>query len=817
MEKEEDIKFLPKPTFNKNLIKSFKTNEKPSFYTNLFKLTLNHPIKIYQYPYLILPEVGIENRKIRRIIFRRIYLEIKETFGNFYQSGDSIYSLLKIEYSQKIRTSLIDRETNRMIEYEITFEAYSNKRETELANNSIKNSPLCKNLLELIINDILSVNPNVSFNRDLIIYENEDVVKFIPSDTKEFKFYPGYLKNILIYDNICYLNVNLKHRVVSRRTILEMINDFRNNNGVISNQKKKELKKILETKSFKGNYSKKNYKIFQLNFDRNPQNTQFNYDGKTVNLIQYYKLAHNYTEQIIINQPIIIVKRKIKSEYAQYFLPQLCYLCAIPDWRMQDGNFAKELAQLTKFSPKERIEKTNSFLNLLHCTLHKKITVEQNGQQIQRNLPSSEELFTKYGLKIDLPNEKLEGIYIKTPEFLAEGTNTIQNLRNLTRIRDSIPMNKYLLIYPKRHTKIAYIVTENLQRAGEKLNINICIPDDDDCIEIEDEQNVDTWISAAEKYHNDYDFVLFLIDNKKEDFYSQIKINSLCEVGYISQVIRIDKLKKNLNNLSVYSKILLQLNSKLGGLSYTINFKKENQFKKVLIIGVDSSHIHDIGTGIAMVASDNFSFTYCHEYIIEEKNVETLQFKIASFLNNVILEYMKKKNELPNQIIIYRQGVSKEQKKILKEEINQIDDFLNGRKKEYIPLKNKIPYYYILVNKKTSWKFFEVDKKEYYNPNEGLLIYDEITNPDIFEFYIQPQKVQSGSATPTCFHVAFGNLNQPEFIMKFTYDLCYLYPNWSGAVRVPHVLKAAEKLSYMTAKYTNEELITIMRNTRAYL
>ena len=41
---------------------------------------------------------------------------------------------------------------------------------------------------------------------------------------------------------------------------------------------------------------------------------------------------------------------------------------------------------------------------------------------------------------------------------------------------------------------------------------------------------------------------------------------------------------------------------------------------------------------------------------------------------------MKKKNELSNQIIIYRQGVSKQQKKILKEEINQIDDFLNGRK-----------------------------------------------------------------------------------------------------------------------------------------
>ncbi len=113
-------------------------------------------------------------------------------------------------------------------------------------------------------------------------------------------------------------------------------------------------------------------------------------------------------------------------------------------------------------------------------------------------------------------------------------------------------------------------------------------------------------------------------------------------------------------------------------MSYIINFKKENKFKNVLIIGVDSSLIHDIGTGIEMMASDNFSFTYCNEYIIEEKNVENLQFKIVFFLNNV--EYMKKKNELSNQIIIYRQGVSKQQKKILKEEINQIDDFLNGRK-----------------------------------------------------------------------------------------------------------------------------------------
>ena len=813
----EELKFLKKPEFNINDIKSYKTNEKPSFYTNLFKVTLTKSINIYQYPFQINPEIAVENRKIRRTIFRRAYQDIKNTFGNFYQSGDSIYALSKVDYSKKIKISLIDRETNNKIEYEITFEAYSHSRETELTNNNSEKLPIYKNLLELIINDILSVNPNIKFNRDLIINENENVVKYIPSDTKEFRFYPGYLKNILIFDNICYLNVNLKNRLVSSKSILDMINEFKNNNGVISNQNKKILQRSLEGKPFKGNFSKKNYKIFQLNFDRDPKNTQFNYDGRTVNLIQYYKEAHNITDQIILKQPIIIVKRNIKSEYAQYFLPQFSNLCAIPDWKMQEGNFAKELSKLTKLCPKERVEKINNFLNLLNCTERKKRIIEENGKEKEISLPSSKELLNKYGLQIDLPNEKLEGIYIKTPEFLFEGTNTIKNLKNLTRIRHSIPMNSYLLIYPKKYTNMAYTITENLQKAGRRLNINICIPNDEDCIEMDDNQNAETWISAAENYYRDYDFVLFLIDNKKEDFYSRLKINSLCEVGYISQVIRLDKIKKNINNLSIYSKILLQLNSKLGGLTYTIKFKNENEIKKIMVIGVDSSHIHGHRTGIAMVASDNFGFNYCSEYIIEEENVNNLQMKIALFLNNVLIEYQKKKNNIPNEIIIYRQGVSKEQKMFLKNEITQIDDLLNGKKKEYFPLKNKIPYYYILVNKKTSWKFFQVDKKEYYNPNEGLLIYDEVTNPNLFEFYIQPQYVQSGSATPTCFHVAFGNLNKPEFIMKFTYDLCYLYPNWSGAVRVPHVLKAAEKLSNMTAKYTNEELKPSMNLKPSYL
>ena len=94
---------------------------------------------------------------------------------------------------------------------------------------------------------------------------------------------------------------------------------------------------------------------------------------------------------------------------------------------------------------------------------------------------------------------------------------------------------------------------------------------------------------------------------------------------------------------------------------------------------------------------------------------------------------------------------------------------------------------------------------------------DGVINPNNFEFYIQPQYVNQGSATPTCFHVAYGNLNFPELIPKFTFDLCHLYSNWQGSVRIPHVMKCAEKLSKMTAKYKLNELNEKIKIGQAYL
>ena len=214
-----------------------------------------------------------------------------------------------------------------------------------------------------------------------------------------------------------------------------------------------------------------------------------------------------------------------------------------------------------------------------------------------------------------------------------------------------------------------------------------------------------------------------------------------------------------------------------------------------------------------MVATLNDSYTdfYNKEQIIDEKNnKEQLQYCVSTFIEEAVTAYNNKNKEMPKGVIIYRQGVSLQQKDYLKTEIAQID----------MSCKTKhVLYYYILVNTKTTFKFFEKAKKggEYYNPGSGLLVIDGVTNRNYFEFYIQPQEVTQGSATPTCFHVAYGDLNFPEMIPKLTFDLCHIYSNWQGTVRMPNVIKAAEKLSKMTAKYTLGELNTNLKIGQAYL
>ena len=790
METVPKIEYQKKPTLAKDKLTYLKTGEK-DIYVNLFKINIKKPLKLFQYPYSVSPEIDAADLRIRNKLFRYAGIgekkdrkRLKDFYGECFISGDSLYGMNEVKEAKTFNCKLY---LNGLTEYTIKIQPKANER--TINQQDIEKDPLTKQFIEILIQDILRANPNLDFYRGLFVLKNQK--KVLESKNGSVNFYPGYTTSFMETESGNYLNVTLKNKILSTDTVLDYMEYFKYQDK--KNQQK--IKNDLVGRSFKVNYAKKNYIIDDISFDRDPKNEIFMFNGKSTKLEDYYN--EKYKIKIHnTNQPLLIVKRKNSEgkDITLYFVPELCYLAGLDDEFIKDRDFMKQLADYTKLNPKDRINKTNEFLNLLKET-----------KKIEGKL-SSKEKSELYGIEITALDQLHKAYNMKDTILLANNKKEISSKDKVFDVISKKDMTKWICLYRKSNFNDADSLYKNLNKASHGYKLVISEPE---WVEMDDYDNADTWVNTASDYmkNKEYSFALFLLD-KNDRIYKNIKIYSLCRDGYVSQVVKASSLRKN--PLSVCSKILLQINAKLSGVSYIAKFDKSIKDLKLMIIGVDSSHIKGQRTGVAMVATINTSFTnfYNKEEIIKEEKKERFLFAISSFIEEALGKYSGLNKQLPGGIIIYRQGVSFQQKEFLDNEVINIQKVCD---------KNKIPYEYILVNTKTTYKFFEKNKNEYKNPEGGLLVINGVTNRNLFEFYIQPQQVTGGSATPSCFTVAYGNMNYPEIIPKLTFDLCHLYSNWQGTIRVPHVLKSAEKLSKMTAKYTVEELNKELSVGQAYL
>ena len=786
------IQYLTKPKIKGDNLKYVRNNKE--IYVNLFQIIIKKPLKLFQYPYSISPEVDASDLRIRNKLFKYCSIgekkdkkKLRDFYGECFISGDSLYGMNEVKESKYFKCKLyLDGET----EYTLTFQPKATER--TINQNDLEKDPLTKQFIEILIRDILHGNPNLDFYKGLFVLKSQK--KVINGKNGSVNFYPGYTTSFMETEGGNYLNVTLKNKILSTETILK----FLENNEYKKKQNQDNIRDLLIGRSFKVSYAKKNYVIDDILFDRNPQKQDFTYENKTTTLEEYY----NKKYQIKIknpSQPLLVVKRKDAEgeDINLYFVPELCYLAGLDDEFIKDREFMKKLADYTKLTPEDRIKKTNEFLKLL---------VDPQRDPENKNKLSAKEKSDLYGIEIKALDKLHKAYYMKETILMGGNKKIIGPKDKKFNVLSKKDMTKWLCLYRKSNYDDAGYLLESLQKASGAYGLAVSEPE---WVEMGDRDKPNDWTATVEDYmaNYKYQFVVFLLD-RNDYIYKTLKVHSLCHNGYVSQVIKVNSLKKNA--LSVCSKILLQINAKLSGVSYMAKLEDEVKDIKLMIIGVDSSHIKGKRTGVAMVSTINTSFTnfYNKETIIKEDKKEQLQFCISGFIKEAIAEYNKLNKKLPGGIIIYRQGVSLQQKEYLKNEVNNIKKMCD---------ENKIPYYYILVNTKTTYKFFEKNKNNFSNPEEGLLVLDGVTNRNFFEFYIQPQLVTGGSATPSCFHVAYGNLKFPEMVPKLTFDLCHLYSNWQGTVRVPHVLKAAEKLSKMTAKYTLNELNEGLKIGQAYL
>ena len=789
MELSKEINFLTKPEIKIEKLK-YLTKGKINIYVNLYEIILSKDLKLSQYPFSITPEPDESDPKLMKYIYNGFFKQARTIFKNFFINNKILYSPKTITEINNLKSLVFYK--NKTEEYIIQFQKGKNQK--IIKKDDIYKDSLAKQYIELIIKECLYSNTKLDFFKDIFVMKNEKVT--INVSGVKVDFYPGFTTSFVETEKGNFLNVTLKNKIIQQKTVLEYLieNDYK------KKEKKEEIKEKLKNSIFKDTYLGKNHKIIDIDFDINPINKSCNYKGQTITIFDYYKKKYNITIKNK-DQPLILVcKGPIQEDKNKlYFVPELCVLVGLEEKQIQNGKFMNELSDgKTKLNPNERVKKINKFLEILEDT-------EKKPNQL-----SPKDILNKYEIQIKpVKEDSFNGYYMKTPKLYDFKENVIE--KNVFPVVKKVHLTEWYCVYEKGK--------ENYKNA-DKFYKAFCSSSKGFGIKIEEPIWIDVpvnskakeWIKKVEEFSDDIDektLVLFLVND--ENIYAAIKRHSLCKNAYISQVVKNSTVKKK-GLMSICSKILLQINSKLGGISYKLKFDDYISNMNLMAVGVDSSHIKGKRTGVGLVATldENFCKFYNEEKIIEEKNKKELDFCVSSFIKDAIREYKKENNnkkELKG-IVIYRQGVSLHQKEFLKKEIKEIDTVCQ---------ENKVLYYYILVNTKSNYKIFHIENDKYYNPYSGLLVLNGIINRNFFEFYIQPQEVNEGSCTPTCFHVAYGNLDFPEFIPKFTFDLCHIYSNWKGPVRIPNVIKAAEKLSKMTAKYTLGELNPKLKYGQPYL
>ena len=818
LKKERDFNPRPKTLISKNSIV-----KRTIVYVNLFPVTISKSITTF-YCYSVRFEPDIEADFIfkKREVFHSIEKKIgqESNLGNFVYTGDNIYS----DKEQKDLKIYDAFHSKTQCKYKVFISLTTEK--INLTENNCFRTPAVKTITEEIVKKILRANVDLEFYRNLFVKTKEK--QEIQSYTHKVDFYPGYTTGIHYLTDGTHLCVSLKNKILGKENCLEKINTLKSN---------AEIREFFQGRSVKTNYKKnnKNYLINDVNFDINPGNKKFTHRGQEITMMDYYEKVKG-CKISNKNQPLFEVlsrNQETGKEDVIHIVPELAILSGLDDSMIEDRDFMQNLAQYTKMLPIDRIKITNKFIDLVESRVGKIVTIPvetivrgENGEDViqivnrEITLPSPYEIKNNFKLDFGKPKE-FQADFMKLPTLSANNSEISLDKNNGTfkfmqQAEVVQHITDWICVYNKEDFKTAVSLLEIMTKAAKTFGITVKEP-----------QWIETYSTNSKDWTKEVEgalkqtkpkIVVFLMSKKTKRNYKELKINSLVTHGYLSQCI----LRENLSDkkcVSVCSNLVKQINSKLGGSCYRVVLDRTLQEKNLMIVGVDSSHISGKRTGVAMCATIDKQFLKYtnYEQIIPEKTKNELCFAVANFIEKALKEYFKLNNKLPGGIVIYRQGVSAEQKLYLNDEVSQIEELLNGKKNQSIIKDFKIPYNYVLVNKKTNLKFFEKDGNRYSNSSPGLIIYDNAVNPKIHEFYIQPQFVNEGCATPTNYHIAYGDLDINEHIAPLTYALCYNYASWQGPIRVPAPLKNAEKLSKLVAKFIKAELNPLLNNTQCYL
>ena len=795
---------------------------------NLKQINFKEALKgkhIMTYEISFIPELNNEkeNYFLKKKILRTLKEDLTGIFENYFLIGNTIFVCTK-KCKDKItlETKVSD------VEYQVIFKKISNEFNCEkIENNSQDDIRKKKVFVENIIRNIITANNHIIKFNDGAFYDYYDI-ETCPFK-KKCKIWNGYSTSVLITERGLLLQIIDKNIMITGLTAYEKMKEIsqKYGNDIKNENSKKDIMAFFKGRTLitqYGNY--RSYKIGDIDFDRTVENTTFNIEEKdgtqnTISIKDYYeskyKIVFKYDDQ-----PLFIEENKNeKNSKLKYLIPELLYITGNDelDIKEKEDFFLMNKKMSTPYEKLKKLTKGISYL-----TKEEKKRIVKNGENVE--FPSPKDIKEQWGINFSENFLELRGGVLPLPQikFFEKNFEEIKLISGKFKIQKVLtPMTfdekNCLLLTFKNLVDIAKNDCEQITKSAQAFGLQFSLPE----LHIIEHTKKNEIIPDLEKinFNSGKKMAMIVLDQNTRNLYPTIKDYIYSQAGIASQcMLHDEQARPNVNkfSMSYYSAVLNQMVVKAQGELFEIKFCDKLSKGKSMIIGIESSRFKDkIKYHLSASYNENLNkfFNDGKSANIKENHIDTLLF----LLKNALDHFSKNnKNTLPETVIIYREGMYNDlsNDKFVKNEIIEIEKFFKGNYRENYKPKLTV----FNVNKRTNLKFFEkLEKDSYKSVPIGTCIDDEVTTPDLFEFYLQCMEYEKGVSIPVQYLCIFNNnedLTMTDF-EEITFNQSYYRWNTSGPTRIPVALANAEEMNRYHSKYLTHDVLNSLKDSPYFI
>uniref|UniRef100_A0A182WDE0 Uncharacterized protein n=1 Tax=Anopheles minimus TaxID=112268 RepID=A0A182WDE0_9DIPT len=621
------------------------------------------------------------------------------------------------------------------------------------------------------------------------------------------ELYPGYVTSIRQHERDVLLCVDMTHRVLRMDTCYKMLQNMQRQPGSFRDN----FRHMMIGANVMSTYNQKMYRINDVDYSVTPMSTFTTKEGENITFVEYYKKQYNITirdpkQPMLLTEPNDRLVR-LGQDKPILLVPELCRLTGITEDMRRDFHLMRAIADHTRLGADKRIQRLERFNERLQGAASREVFQFWKTELDRRLVEVPARTLRQEGIMFRMQGDGMPA----GPE--ADWGSAFQK----NQMFKSIPLERWYVVCERGKETLVTDFLGCMQQASRTMQFKISPPR---IVPVQNDNHAGYKHTLTQLLNNDVQLVMCVVPNDRADRYAAIKKTCCVERSIPCQVIKTRTITpKNgvvRTLMSVATKVVIQLNCKLGGIPWMV----KNPLSNAMVVGFDVCHdtqdkSKSFGAIVATMYSPKQPEPKYFSSIEAHTRGEELSNFVAAGIGKALRAYQTAygQNNLPRRIILYRDGVGEGQlRHVVNFETKTIKNMLNHVYANFKEFKPQLSI--LVVNKRINTRLFMADR----NPPPCTIVDDIITLPERSDFFLISQTVRQGTVSPTSYNIVFDESGLTvDQLQVYTSKQTHLYYNWCGTIAVPAVCQYAHKLAFLTSQYLHQQPHQNLDNKLYYL